>query len=333
MRLASTFRTSLTPSCGITSILPRQQMILAGIKSLYEAAGLPIPTGLSRRVSGLTTPGQFTALLVELWPSRPAKNLRTDDLAEALVNGLLASVPGGAEITSAKEQEVQEQFQGNRYIGIHIQVRFDEKEKRTIVAGIVPGGPADRAGMMLEDRIEQVDGVDTKEMPLRQVVDRLRGADGTDVSVMVRQPKGQARTLKATRGPLFIATITGAQKKTSGEWDYHLAGADSIGYLRIREISASTPHEIRKVAQELEGANLRALIIDLRGLSSTRLHPTVLLADSLLDHGRIGQVREAERVMTYDATPDALFRGMATGCSGGRGNCPGRGVAGRGLAR
>ncbi len=198
----------------------RQQMILAGIKGLYEAAGLPIPAGLSRRVSALTTPEQFTALLVELWPSKPAKSIRTGDLEEALVNGLLASVPGGAEITSAKEHEVQEQFQGNRYVGIHIQVRYDEKEKRTIIDGIVPGGPADRAGMMREDRFEQIDGVDTKDMTLRQVVDRLRGADGTDVSVTVRQPKGEARTLKATRGPLFIATITGVQKKTSGEWDY-----------------------------------------------------------------------------------------------------------------
>jgi carboxyl-terminal processing protease len=164
--------------------------------------------------------------------------------------------------------------------------------------------------MKQDDRIERIDGVDTKDMTLRQVVDRLRGTDATNVRVTVRQPgEKEARTLKATRGPLFIATITGVQKKTSGEWDFRLGDTDSIGYLRIRGISASTPHELRKVAQQLESEGLRALIVDLRGLSSTSLHPTVLLADSLLDHGRIGQVREAERVMTYDATPDALFRG------------------------
>ena len=115
--------------------------------------------------------------------------------------------------------------------------------------------------------------------------------------------------MKATRGPLFIASITGVQKKTTGEWDFRLGGTDSIGYLRIREISASTPHELRKVSQQLEAEGLRRCILDLRGLSSTSLHPAVLLADSLLDHGRIGQIREAERVMTYDATPDALFQG------------------------
>ena len=49
----------------------RQQMILAGIKGLYQAAGLPIPAGLNWRVSALTTPEQFSALLGELClPSR-----------------------------------------------------------------------------------------------------------------------------------------------------------------------------------------------------------------------------------------------------------------------
>ena len=110
-------------------------MILAGIKGLYEAAGLPVPSGLSRRVSALTTPEQFTALLVELWPSRPAKNVPPDQLAEAFVNGVLASVPGGAEIIPAKEHEVQEQFQGNRYVGIHIQVNYDERRSERSLRG------------------------------------------------------------------------------------------------------------------------------------------------------------------------------------------------------
>ena len=79
-------------------------------------------------------------------PSKPAKSVRTGGLEEALVNGLLASVPGGAEIASAKEHEVQEQFQGNRYVSFDIRVRYDEKEKRTIIDGIIPGGPMIQRG-------------------------------------------------------------------------------------------------------------------------------------------------------------------------------------------
>src|SRR5258708_24764739 len=60
----------------------RQQMILAGIKALYHAAGLPVPSGLSLRISKLTTPEQFAALLAELWPAEPAKPVPAQALEE-----------------------------------------------------------------------------------------------------------------------------------------------------------------------------------------------------------------------------------------------------------
>jgi carboxyl-terminal processing protease len=147
-------------------------------------------------------------------------------------------------------------------------------------------------------------------MKIGEVVDRIRGPEGTPVEVKVRQPNAkEARTLKMIRGTLFRPTITGLRKQSSGDWDFAVDGLDRVGYLRIQEITASTPHELRKLAQQLEGQGLRGLILDLRGLFGAGLHPTVLLADSLLDHGMIGRVRMADRVMNYEATPDAVFRG------------------------
>jgi hypothetical protein len=163
----------------------RQQMILAGIKALYHASGLPVPSGLSQKVSTLTTSEQFAALLAEHWPAKPAKPIPVQALEEALLDGLLESIPGHATLVAAKELKVQEQIQGNRYVGIHIQLGYDDKEKRSVIQGIVPGGPADRAGAKKDDRIKQVDGVDTLGMPIAQVVDRIRGPEGTEVVLVV----------------------------------------------------------------------------------------------------------------------------------------------------
>ena len=108
--------------------------------------------------------------------------------------------------------------------------------------------------MKQEDRIEQIDGVDTKDMTLdKSSIGSWRGWDRCQRDGPAAQ--GEARTLKATRGPLFIATITGVQKKLPASGIIISPAPDSIGYLRIRDISASTPHELRTVAQELEGAN------------------------------------------------------------------------------
>ena len=141
-------------------------------------------------------------------------------LEEALVEGLLAAFPAHAELIAAKELKVQEQIQGNRYVGIHIQFSYDDKDKR----GGDPGARARRARRprrgKKEDRIEQIDGVDTQGMKLAQVVDRIRGPEGTEVVLVVRQPKAkEARTLKMIRGTLFLPTVVGLRKQSSGDWD------------------------------------------------------------------------------------------------------------------
>jgi hypothetical protein len=67
------------------------------------------------------------------------------------------------------------------------------------------------------------------------------------------------------------------------------------------------------LARQLENEGCRALILDLRG-SASRLdfdsvHPAVLLADSLLDHGTIGRVQTAVREVTYEADSETILAG------------------------
>ena len=148
-------------------------------------------------------------------------------------------------------------------------------------------------------------------MKLAQVVDRIRGPEGTEVVLTVRQPKAkEARTLKMARGTLFLPTVLGLRKQSSGDWDLKLGGPDKIAYLRIQDITASTPHELRKLAAELESEGFQG--------ADPRSAPSVASVASIRRFswrtacsttGTIGRVRKADRVMTYEATPDALFRG------------------------
>jgi len=287
----------------------RQQMILDGIKALYKAPGLVVPPGLSRRVSALSTPEQLATIIADAWPKSTAKSVAATKAEQVFLEGMLASVPGGARLVSAKDRKVDEQFKGNRYVGIHIALGMDSQENRPMMMEVFEGGPANRAGAKPGDLIEQINGVDTKGMELRDAVDRLRGDEGTDVTIKVRQSKeAKSRTMKITRGQLPHATISGVRKRLSGGWDVRLDASGPIAYLRISEIAASTPHELRKLAPQLESQDNWGLVLDLRGLGGTSLHEAVLLADSLLAGGVIGRVQTAQREVTYQADSDALFR-------------------------
>ena len=44
-------------------------------------------------------------------------------------------------------RKVQEQTEGNRYVGIHVALSLDDQEKRPKMNAVIEGGPADRAGV------------------------------------------------------------------------------------------------------------------------------------------------------------------------------------------
>ena len=288
----------------------RQQMILTGIKAIYKAVGVPVPGGLSRRVSMVATPEQLGALLKDIWPASASKSTTAGELEDALLNGLLNSVSGGPHLLPEKERKVQEQSEGNRYVGIHIVLGMDQQEKRPNIGKVIEGGPADRAGVKSGDLIEQIEGVDTKGMALRDAVDRLRGDEGTNVTIKVRQAGAVAsRTYTIIRGQHSRPTITGWHKQATGDWDFRMSDSEPIAYVRVSEMTGSTPHELRKVAHRLEGEGMKSIVLDMRGLQASSAHTALLLADGLLDHGTIGRVRTSHGETVYQADPDAIFRG------------------------
>ena len=156
-----------------------------------------------------------------------------------------------------------------------------------MIAEVMKGGPADRAGSQERGLIEEIDGVDTKGMKLREVVDRLRGDEGTDVTDQRPAAEGgegpddqdhprPAPAHRRSRASASTRRATGSSGSTSP-----IPSATS----RSPRSTASTPHELRKLARQMESVGIRALVLDLRGLRSggSAVHPAVLLADSLLE--------------------------------------------------
>ena len=288
----------------------RQQMILTGVKGMLNQAHDRLPDGLSLRVSQLTTPEQLAAFLEDVWPAITPKGVTSKQLEEAFLHGMLTSIPGDPQLVPEKERKVQDQFAGNRYVGIHVALGMDEQEKRPKMIDIIEGGPADRSGVKREDIIEQIDGTDTKGMNLQDAVDRLRGDEGTTVRIKVRQAgAGEPRTYAIVRGQHPRQSIVGWQKQANGDWDFRMPGSQVIAYLRLSELVGSTPHELRKLAAQLERSQWKAIVLDLRGLYTTSDHTALLIADSLLEEGMIGRVRTSHGETNHVADSDALFRG------------------------
>jgi len=288
---------------------PRQVMLLVGLKALRNAGGMTAPPALAREVSAVTTADQFAVILGKFWPA-PGPSASVGQLRSALIDGMLSVVPGDAELISGKDLRVAEQVEGNLYVGIQIALGYDDAAKLPVIATVLQGGPADKAGAKDGDIIEAVEGVEMVGLPLKEIVDRLRGPRGSEVSLRLRRPgvaEPMARTM--TRDVLPRKTVEGLRKRPGGGWDVRLDGPSAIGYLKLKEIVGSTPSELAEWSRQLEAEGLRALVLDLRERSHSNLHAAILLADALLDRGTIGRIRSADSVEIIRAEPDALFAG------------------------
>ncbi len=291
----------------------RQEMILAGLKVALAEAKIPPAPDLGRRVSDVKTTEDLLVLLDDVWPVEkkthdPHAKTVPPDFESRFVRGLLNSVPGDPYRLPTKEAHAQAQLQDNRYVGLGIGVGLDDKAKLARIQTVIPGGTAEAGGIQAGDLIEAIDHVDVAPgTPLRRTIQRLRGPEGTTVTLRLRDEKTKtSRTGTFTRLPVMIKSVeeVPVAPELTSAW-FHVA------HLSIRSITASTAQELRSCEARLRQAGAQAVILDFRNVGGNGAetdHAALLLADSLLDGALIGKVRTRESTHEFRADRDCLFR-------------------------
>jgi len=293
----------------------RQAMLVESVKAMSKKAGRPVPNGLARRVSELIDRDNQQQFLVQAWnEARKSADVSDEELQLAAIEGILSATSDKPHLMPLKEAKVQEQIRGNRYVGIGIQLGIDQtsEQRCPVILNPFPRGPARLAGAKPGDRILDVNGVSTKDKALEQVVDMIRGEEGSPVTLLVLSEKStEPRTLRMQRGVIPFQSFVGFRRVSEEEWDYRPDASAPIAYLHFTAIRASTLSELRQLAPVLEAQGFQALVLDLRNAGPTGptdVQHAVLLADELLDEGPIGQVEDYNGTKQFRSGPDCLFR-------------------------
>jgi len=157
------------------------------------------------------------------------------------------------------------------------------------------GSPAERAGLKPRDYLLDIDGESLEETELSQVIARLKGRPGSELTLTIRRPGESApRTLKLEREAVQLKPVTGQR------W------AGNLGYLRVRSLRENTAAELRSVFRELQqGGRLTGLVLDLRHSPGGLLETSVEVAAMFLPEQAIvtrteGRLPEANHTYTAD---------------------------------
>lgn len=191
---------------------------------------------------------------------------------ERAIDGLLGHLddPYSAVFTAAEYGRFEERNTGN-YAGIGVQITH--LGKRVTVTAVFRETPAERAGMIVGDRIVRVEGDDATEWSLDQARDAIRGEPGSVVTLRVeRDGVEQPIAMAIERDNVHVSAVAPVRM------------ANDVAYLLVDRIARGASEELAEALEEARGA--RAIVIDLRGNPGGFLDEALQTADLFLAPGK-----------------------------------------------
>ena len=176
-----------------------------------------------------------------------------------------------AEYMPAKKYDSFIEETSGEYYGIGCQVKTDPATNDHIVEEVFEGSPAEKAGVLKGDIIRVVGGVDVKDKTLQEVVDLVKGEEGTEVVIgFYRESEKKVIDLVCVRGKVEIKRV-----------DYEIL-EDNIGYIEIKEFTGKTEQQFKNTIDALIEKESKGLIIDLRNNPGGELMTVLNMLDYVL---------------------------------------------------
>jgi carboxyl-terminal processing protease len=233
------------------------------------------------RVDDVTAPWQLTERFKSIFGFLQ-DNLREEDLdlrdvEYAAVNGMLRTLdPHSVLLTPDVYNEMRTSTRG-QFGGLGIVIAL--REGLLTIMRPLPGTPAERAGLLKQDRIVKIDDEATLNMPLDEAVKRLRGTPGSNVDVWIRREGAQGfqkpKKFKLTRAIIHLDSVE--SRMLSG----------GIGYIKISSFQGNTHDDMERSLAELHRQPMKGLVLDLRDNPGGLLEQAVKVADAFLTTGTI----------------------------------------------
>lgn len=200
-----------------------------------------------------------------------------EQLVASAINGIIAELDKHSRYLDPREYaDIQISAAGN-YAGVGLDITVDDGKVRVVAP--IDGTPAERAGILPGDVVVSVDDVPIQEGDIDDAVSRMRGVPGTPVTVDVfREGQPEALHFALTRSMIQVQTVRGQYL------------GEGVGYLKVAGFSDTTGDDLARAMESLRGsagAEVEALVLDLRGNPGGVLDAAVTVADAFLERGLI----------------------------------------------
>jgi carboxyl-terminal processing protease len=211
-----------------------------------------------------------------------AQHLDDQALAYGAITGLTQAVgdEGHTTFLTAAEAKAVDQSLSGTFVGIGVRVSGDTNA--VVVGSVIPGTPAEEAGLRRGDKIVAVDGTSTAGETIDQVVARVRGPEGETVTL----------TIERAGTPNFEVTIT-RRKFDLPLSSWTMVPGRTIAMIRLEQFATGATKAVQDAITSATAAGATAIILDLRGNPGGYVNEAIGVTSQFVGDGIVYQSIDA----------------------------------------
>src|SRR5262247_2431082 len=267
---------------------------LSAFIALYSIVGGMLSKSNNPLVRAIANPGPYPQLrifedvvrhIVQDYVEKP-------DLEKVRVGALRGLTEGLDPYSAYLLPQQVKQYQSNKAMPDTTGMVIGQNSGFAYVIAVVPGSPAEKAGIKIGNVIEYVDNHATRDLDLYDVKSLLSGAPGSTVELTLFSRKSEK--IKLVRGKV-PPTPTETRLLES-----------QIGYIKVPILGEGQSEAVESAIKEVVRKGAKSIVLDLRGSAGGDLNEGVKVADFFLKSGAIAKSigRKDKVLATFDAKPD-----------------------------
>lgn len=230
------------------------------------------------------------------WRYRYENKLKTKEDAYVAIGTMLASLndPYTRFLDPKEFSEETQSIKGSlKGIGTQIGLRDGE----LVIIAPLEDSPAERAGLLADDRILEINGESTKGINIDVAADKIRGEKGTTVTLLIQRKGVPNKLYSVVRDEIEVKSVSCKPPFETTKIP------NDIQYIRLSSfISKNAAGEIESILNSSSG--MKGFIIDLRSNPGGLLTNAIYISDMLLKGGVIVSTVDRD---SYKTTTRARF--------------------------
>ncbi len=210
--------------------------------------------------------------MVSIIEAQYYEKIEKEDMIFSSIKGMMPTLdPHSYFLDPSDLPTMQEEYKG-KYHGLGIMIQ--KHGENLMVISPIEGTPAYRLGLRPGDVISHIEGESTKPISSTEAMKKLRGPEGSKVTITIQREGMAPFDLTITREEIPLHSVP-----------YAFILQDDIGYIFIRNFAQTTTREFKDKMDQLTQQGMRKLILDFRGNGGGTFIQSLEIADMFLKEG------------------------------------------------